>query len=56
MRDIISEYGELPEVISRLEDIETAAELLDKALLRKLKILKFTNGMDSISLEEKFIF
>ncbi len=45
--------AELPEVILRLADIETAAELLDKALLRKLKMLKLTNGMDSISADEK---
>ena len=45
--------AELPEVILRLADIETAAELLDKALLRKLKMLKLTSGMDSISVEEK---
>ena len=37
----------------RLADIETAAELLDKALLRKLKLLKLTSGMDSISADEK---
>lgn len=45
--------AELPEVILRLADIETAAELLDKALLRKLKMLKLTSGMDSISADEK---
>ncbi len=45
--------AELPEVILRLADIETAAELLDKALLRKLKMLKLTSGMDSISVHEK---
>ena len=44
---------ELPEVILRLADIESAAELLDKSLLRKLKMLKLTSGMDSISAEEK---
>ena len=43
----------MPEVILRLADIETAAELLDKALLRKLKMLKLTSGMDSISADEK---
>ena len=48
------EYEEqLPEIILRLADIETAAELLDKALLRKLKMLKLTSGMDSISAYEK---
>ena len=45
--------AELPEVILRLANIETAAELLDKALLRKLKMLKLTSGMDSISADEK---
>lgn len=45
--------AELPEVLLRLSKIETAAELLDKALLRKLKILKLASGMDSISAEEK---
>lgn len=30
----------MPEVILRLADIETAAELLNKALIRKLKMLK----------------
>ena len=45
--------AELPEILIRLADIETAAELLDKALLRKLKMLKLTNGMDSISSSEK---
>ena len=45
--------AELPEVILRLVDIETAAELLDKALLRKLKMLKLTSGMDIISADEK---
>lgn len=45
--------SELPEVILRLSKIETAAELLDKALLRKLKVLKLSSGMDSISAEEK---
>ena len=45
--------AELPEILIRLADIETAAELLDKALLRKLKMLKLTNGMDSISASEK---
>ena len=44
---------ELPEVILRLADIETAAELLDKSLLRKLRMLKLTSGMDSISASEK---
>ncbi len=43
----------LPEILIRLADIETAAELLDKALLRKLKMLKLTSGMDSISDYEK---
>lgn len=43
----------LPQVMLRLADIETAAELLDKSLLRKLKMLKLTSGMDSISAEEK---
>ena len=45
--------AELPDVLMRLADIETAAELLDKALLRKLKMLKLTSGMDSISAAEK---
>ena len=45
--------AELPEVSLRLSKIETAAELLDKALLRKLKILKLASGMDSISTDEK---
>ena len=45
--------AELPEVSLRLSKIETAAELLDKALLRKLKILKLASGMDSISADEK---
>jgi len=45
--------AELPEIILRLADIETAAELLDKALLRKLKVLKLTSGMDGISVDEK---
>ena len=45
--------AELPEVLLRLSKIETAAELLDKALLRKLKILKLASGMDSISADEK---
>lgn len=45
--------AELPEILIRLADIETAAELLDKALLRKLKMLKLTSGMDSISIDEK---
>ena len=45
--------AELPEVVLRLADIETAAELLDKVLLRKLKMLKLTSGMDSISTDEK---
>lgn len=45
--------AQLPEIILRLADIETAAELLDKALLRKLKMLKLTSGMDSISADEK---
>lgn len=45
--------AELPEVLLRLSKIETAAELLDKALLRKLKILKLASGMDSISTDEK---
>ncbi len=45
--------AELPDILIRLADIETAAELLDKALLRKLKMLKLTSGMDSISADEK---
>lgn len=45
--------AELPKVVLRLTDIETAAELLDKALLRKLKMLKLTSGMDDISASEK---
>ena len=45
--------AELPEIILRLADLETAAALLDKALLRKLKMLKLTSGMDRISVEEK---
>ena len=45
--------AQLPEILIRLADIETAAELLDKALLRKLKMLKLTSGMDSISAAEK---
>ena len=45
--------AELPEISKRIADIETAAELLDKAILRKLKMLKLTNGMDNISSEEK---
>ena len=36
--------AELPDILIRLADIETAAELLDKA---------FTSGMDSISADEK---
>ena len=43
----------LPQVMLRLADIETAAELLDKSLLRKLRMLKLTSGMDSISPSEK---
>ena len=45
--------AELPEVLLRLSKIETAAELLDKALLRKLKMLKLSSGMDNISADEK---
>ncbi|MEE1245263.1 MAG: hypothetical protein UHM16_06320 [Acutalibacteraceae bacterium] len=45
--------AQLPEILIRLADIETAAELLDKALLRKLNMLKLTSGMDSISVDEK---
>lgn len=45
--------AELPKVVLRLTDIETAVELLDKALLRKLKMLKLTSGMDDISASEK---
>lgn len=45
--------AELPKILIRLADIETAADLLDKALLRKLKMLKLTSGMDSISIDEK---
>ena len=45
--------AKLPEILIRLADIESAAELLDKALLRKLKMLKLTSGMDSISADEK---
>ena len=45
--------AQLPEILIRLVDIETAAELLDKALLRKLKMLKLTSGMDIISADEK---
>lgn len=45
--------SQLPEILIRLADILTAAELLDKALLRKLKMLKLTSGMDSISDDEK---
>ena len=45
--------AELPDILIRLADIETAAELLDKALLRKLKMLKLTSGMDSMSADEK---
>ena len=44
---------ELPDILKRLEDIEKAAGLLDKALFRKLKMLKLTSGMDSISADEK---
>ena len=48
------EYEErLPEILIRLSDIESAAQILDKSLLRKLKVLKLSNGMDSISIEEK---
>ena len=43
----------MPEVLLRLADIETAAGLLDKALFRKLIVLKLTSGMDSISTDEK---
>ncbi len=45
--------AELPQVILRLADMEAAAELLDKSLLRKLKVLKLASGMDSISVDEK---
>ncbi len=45
--------AKLADILIRLADIETAAELLDKALLRKLKMLKLTSGMDSISADEK---
>ncbi len=45
--------AQLPKILIRLADIETAAEFLDKALLRKLKMLKLTSGMDSISADEK---
>lgn len=45
--------AELPEVLLRLSKIETAAELLDKVLLRKLKMLKLSSGMDNISADEK---
>ena len=45
--------AQLPKILIRLADIETAAELLDKAFLRKLKMLYLTSGMDSISAEEK---
>ena len=45
--------ADLPKILIRIADIETAAELLDKALLRKLKLLKLTSGMDSITADEK---
>ena len=51
---IRKEYeAELPKVVLRLADIETATGLLDKALLRKLKMLKLASGMDNISADEK---
>ena len=45
--------AKLPDVLTRLADIETAAGLLDKALLRKLRLLRLSNGMDDISADEK---
>lgn len=45
--------AEIPDILNRLIDIETAAELLDKVLLRKLKVLKLSSGMDNISADEK---
>lgn len=45
--------AKLPEILVRISDIETAAEFLDKKLLRKLKLLKLSNGMDNISADEK---
>ena len=45
--------AELPDILIRLADIDTAAEQLVKALLRKLKMSKLTSGMDSISADEK---
>lgn len=44
---------ELSAVFIRLADIEAAAGLLDKALLRKLKMFRLTSGMDRISADEK---
>lgn len=45
--------AELPDILIRISDIETAAELLDKVLFRKLKMLKLSSGMDYISADEK---
>ena len=45
--------AKLPDVLRRLADIEVASELLDKALFRKLNLLKLSNGMDYISINEK---
>ena len=45
--------SKLAEISERLSRIEVAAELLDKALLRKLSLLKLSWGMDSLSAAEK---
>lgn len=45
--------AKLPEILVRISDVETAAKLLDKKLLRKLKLLKLLNGMDNISAVQK---
>ena len=45
--------AQLPELSARISDIEAAAELLDKTLLRKLRLLKLSSGMDNMSAAQK---
>lgn len=45
--------AELPVIRDRILNLESAAKIISKSLFRKLRVLKLSIGMDSISSDEK---
>lgn len=52
--DLCKQYKlQLPQIESRLKELEQAAKLIDKSIARNLTLLKLSCGMDSLSSVQK---